>query len=596
MQVDSEVIAAHALHTLPGAYAVLLGSGVSSAAGIPTGWEITKDLVRRVAKMENDAPDDPEQWYRARFGGDPDYSKLLQTLGPTRSERQGILRGYIEPTAEDLDSGRRVPTEAHRAVARLAASGHLRVILTTNFDQLIETALSDENVIHEVIATDDALAGARPLSQIPCVVVKLNGDYMDSRIRNTERELAEYSDKFNVLLDRVFDEYGLIICGWSAAWDRALRTAIERQPSRRYTTWWVDSHTLSREATRLANARQAVIVEGVEANRFFGSLASKVAGLSEADRPHPVSVATAVAELKRLLPDPAHRIRLDDLIWGEARRLRSACNDAANFPLGQHLADEEKQARVKAYEGQTELLETLFGIGCAWDTNPHPFVEALKTTADLSESASGLEELLYLRRYPALRCLYTGGIAAVYHQRWDMLRALTLDATTSHSEIIYRSEGPLPMATALNYWSIFNGRNRGNWLPNQAGKHNPVSSHLFSTLREPLQGSIAVDHEYVEAFDRFEYILGLIIQDTLSQLPEVIYIPDPPVGFFNRDRYSTTRRPPLWERIKTEAEQAGAYWEPIQAGLFGGEPNRFAVAEEKYQKQVLTTLEYRSRR
>jgi hypothetical protein len=31
----------------PGVYAVLLGSGVSRSAGIPTGWEITLELIRR---------------------------------------------------------------------------------------------------------------------------------------------------------------------------------------------------------------------------------------------------------------------------------------------------------------------------------------------------------------------------------------------------------------------------------------------------------------------------------------------------------------------------------------------------------------------
>lgn len=30
-----------------GVYALLLGSGVSRAAGIPTGWEITMELVKR---------------------------------------------------------------------------------------------------------------------------------------------------------------------------------------------------------------------------------------------------------------------------------------------------------------------------------------------------------------------------------------------------------------------------------------------------------------------------------------------------------------------------------------------------------------------
>lgn len=31
----------------PGVYAVLIGSGVSRSANIPTGWEITLDLARK---------------------------------------------------------------------------------------------------------------------------------------------------------------------------------------------------------------------------------------------------------------------------------------------------------------------------------------------------------------------------------------------------------------------------------------------------------------------------------------------------------------------------------------------------------------------
>ena len=67
------------------------------------------------------------------------------------------------------------------------------------------------------------------------------------------------------------------------------------------------------------------------------------------------------------------------------------------------------EARVKAYEGRTELIEALFAVGCAWDTDPLPFVEALKITADTSHMAGGETNLLYLRRYPALRCLYARG-------------------------------------------------------------------------------------------------------------------------------------------------------------------------------------------
>jgi hypothetical protein len=48
-----------------GVFALLLGSGVSRAAEIPTGWEITTDLVRRIATAEGmEEQADWAQWYR----------------------------------------------------------------------------------------------------------------------------------------------------------------------------------------------------------------------------------------------------------------------------------------------------------------------------------------------------------------------------------------------------------------------------------------------------------------------------------------------------------------------------------------------------
>lgn len=43
---------AFSIYENKGAYALLVGSGLSRAAEIPTGWEITLDLVRRVAAAQ----------------------------------------------------------------------------------------------------------------------------------------------------------------------------------------------------------------------------------------------------------------------------------------------------------------------------------------------------------------------------------------------------------------------------------------------------------------------------------------------------------------------------------------------------------------
>ena len=82
------------------------------------------------------------------------------------------------------------------------------------------------------------MQGSAALVHSGCSVIKVHGDYLDIRLRNTRAELAEYEVPMNRLLDQIFDEYGLIVCGWSADWDTALRAAIERCPNRRFSTFW----------------------------------------------------------------------------------------------------------------------------------------------------------------------------------------------------------------------------------------------------------------------------------------------------------------------------------------------------------------------
>ena len=116
----AELSLAFSLYAGPGTYAILLGSGVSSAAGVLTGWKLTLDLVRQLATLEGEATDDPAAWYAERYGREPRYSEVVYELAPTRDERRSLLQSYFEPDEEDREEGRKEPTAAHRAIARLS--------------------------------------------------------------------------------------------------------------------------------------------------------------------------------------------------------------------------------------------------------------------------------------------------------------------------------------------------------------------------------------------------------------------------------------------------------------------------------------------
>lgn len=128
--VDPSVSLAISLTTAPGAYAMFLGSGVSRVAGIPTGWEVTLDLVRKAIGAEGaDTSEDPLSWYRERFDKDPDYSEVVNGLARSQAERPArYLRADpvtspdpfgTSPRAIDRDGRRR---GAHRAPALVWAT------------------------------------------------------------------------------------------------------------------------------------------------------------------------------------------------------------------------------------------------------------------------------------------------------------------------------------------------------------------------------------------------------------------------------------------------------------------------------------------
>jgi predicted ATPase len=357
---DPIIRLALALNSSRGAYAVLLGSGISAAAGVPTGRQIVADLISKVAALEGTSVgDDPFGWYRARVGREPDYSKLLDELAASPTERSELLKRYFEPTGNQRQHGRNVRGAAHRALANLAARGYFSVFLTTNFDRLLEQALEAAGITPTVLSTPDSLQGMVPLGRSRCTVVKLNGDYLDTRMKNTPDELDAYDPSVDRLLDRVLDEYGLVVCGWSADWDIALRRAFERSPMRRYTTFWASRTPPTGLAAQLVELRGAEVIRIRDADAFFTELAAKLSALDkDADATGILSVpATAqlparaaayvgrkaeLREVEKRVKDPA--VRLLTLVGPggtgkTALAVQAAANVSSDFPDGVAFVD-----------------------------------------------------------------------------------------------------------------------------------------------------------------------------------------------------------------------------------------------------------------
>lgn len=574
--MDPILSIAFSMHATWGAYALLLGSGVSRSAGVPTGWEVVVDLVGRVARAEGaEAPRDLMDWYREKYQAEPDYSMLLEKLTPGAGDRQALLRPYFEPTPEEREQSLKVPTPAHHAIAELVERGFVRVIITTNFDRLLEAALNARGIAPSIIASPDQAEGALPLAHSRITIIKVHGDYLDTRLKNTPAELSDYDERINGLLDQVFDEYGLVACGWSAEWDEALRAAIERCKSQRFSMFFASRSEPRGAALQLINHRRAIVTPIDSADEFFVDLKEKLVSLEELERPHPVSKAVAVASLKRYLPEERHKIRLHDLVAREVAQIGERLV-SDEFDTSQRWDPELFRERVKRMEALTETAEALLAVGCYWGRSSQHAVwrKALTRTAR-NQALGGTTVYINLKSYPALRMLYAGGIAAVANRRFDTLAALfmtpLLNPRTAQEERAVQVLAP---------FQVMDG-DAGKFLPGLDRRFTPLSDHLFDTIRPAFEDLQIDDSTFQEAFDVFEYFLGLVFSHVSSTRG---WGPVGRLGWKWRSWPSETSK---FDRIREEAELAGADWEPLRAGLFSGQLQEFLEVEERYRKHVL---------
>ncbi|WP_458115668.1 SIR2 family protein [Arthrobacter sp. D2-10] len=421
VDADDLLAVAFSLHANPGAYALLLGAGVSAPSGIPTAWGVLEDLVTRVAEVRGATPDDVIAWYEQQFGEYPTYEGVLERVAPTQIERQRLLRNYFEQRPEDMETGRKAPTAAHRSIARLVRSEAVKVIVTLNFDHLIERALLDEGISPTVVASPSEVEGMAPLHTLNCCIIHLHGDYLNpTSMLNTVTELAAYHPSTSKLLQMILENYGLILAGWSSKYDPALRDAIAAHYPNRFTLTWFEPGPVSDEAANLRTLKKGVLV-AEDADTGFGRIADGVEALASRRARHPLTVPVAVETAKRELSGRKVAIGLHDTL----RREFAALHRVPEFNLATYQVGGDYETMLGRVEETSRMAGALVATLAYWgdERTDNWWIDELPRFATPVDG-SGLVRLLSLRVITGSILFYAAGVSAVAGQRFDLLARL----------------------------------------------------------------------------------------------------------------------------------------------------------------------------
>jgi len=487
-----------------GVYALLLGSGISRNSGIPTGWDIILDLVKKLAvQLGEGEPEDPESWFLKKYNEELNYSSILSQVVLASGERVNLLNGYFEPSDEDRENHLKEPTKAHKAIAKLAKDGYLKVVITTNFDRLLESALDDIGVKYQVISNESSIEGATPLIHAHFTILKINGDYKDCRFKNTEEELSKYSDSLHDYICRIIDEFGLITCGWSATWDKALIDIIKSSTNRRYSSFFTYTNTCEESLNELAKFRGGKTLKINDADTFFTELSERVNALETIGRDVTITRDVAIARIKKYIVKPESIILLNDLFEDECAKV---IDNIKSSDFASQMPSQDLWNKVLAQaDKDLGILLPMCIETIRWSKREHEKIvfDILNKLINTFILPKGVyyPDSWRLEYYSRLELLYGIGLACVYYHKFSLLNSI-FGIKMSGPENLNKEKN--------NIVGVLNSELINKSALNTISENNygtPLSTILGERLAIHFENLMGDD--YASYFAIFEHLLGL---------------------------------------------------------------------------------------
>lgn len=503
-----------------GVYIPLLGSGVCLPAGILSGWKVTEDLLKKLSFVqEGHIANDVFNWYESKYHKEAQYSDLLSELGYKNTEIGNLLWSYFEPTEEERNNHLKEPTDAHTAIAELASKGYFKVILTTNFDRLIETALERKGVKYQVISNESQLDTAVPIIHFPLTVVKVNGDYKETSVRNTVEELTNYPERWNVFLKRIFKDFGLISCGWSAKWDIALIKDIKESTGHQYSyNFTFVGEDESNRFNTLAKECEGVGFKIDNADNFFKELADKVNALEiikskdmEIDR------QIAITRVKEYIMKDEDLIRYTDLFEDETKRAIERISEVT-YTHETMTAQLYSQIYENAYT-QVAVLLDMGIVASRWandDVHQEVVVNSLYSMANrpLNKIGDNIQEQSFKQNHAIDTVfLYGMGVSCVFYRNFSLLDRL-LRVKLDDSDLLFSDY----LVDIANCWII--DKEDWNRTVGYDRKKTPFSWFVSNLIRSSF--SFIKDKEYEVCFCIFEKILAMYYYMLISSKIDIL--------------------------------------------------------------------------
>lgn len=283
---------------------------------------------------------------------------------------------------------------------------------------------------------------------------------------------------------------------------------------------------------------------------------------------------TLVEDVKLVVADPAKAPQAHGLLHDEAARLITTVQ-GPDYELGASFDDEALAKRVAGYEElSASLVKCAYLVGYFADPIDLRLIPGLLgRLANAVEPAGGRTLWLSLTRYPALLVLYGAGLALVAGRREELIAPILLP------RVIRDDHRALDRVAEVLYPGAIFDQGIAKRLPELLKRRTPESDHLHEVMGPWISDLLPDPSDFDRVFDRFEFILGLVIYDLRRGEAERSW---GPVGRFSwRSAYGEGPA----EEIQSEIDMAPSS-ALVRGGLFGPEGSRLRKSFDGYVEHV----------
>ena len=580
MGIEKLTTLAFSMYTNKGAYALLLGSGISRSAHIPSGWEVEEKLIQKLGASQGvTESEDWHQWYKDCYKQSASYSSLRGDIVKKTTERVQLMKPFFEPTDEEKELGWKKPTKAHVAIAKLAKEGYIRVILTTNFDRLLEKAFELEGITPQVISHEGAISQATPIvhSKRP-TIIKINGDYIDCQFRNTTEELDEYPGQMKLYLHRIFEDYGLVTCGWSGEWDKGLIEIINSTTRSRYNSFFAYIGEVNNSIKSLSQNRLGEVMPIENADNLFSELYEQIMALEKHDVNANMSHAMMMARVKKYLSSKQYDIEFADIIekWGTEAYNQITEVAHYNFQLSKKDFERYLEIHLRAIAPLLDAAILTARWGKVWHIKLFGEILIKLCIIPMKNGDIIAEGTQYLHALAPMLLLNTIGTACVKYERFKELNSiLSLSVPVGNFMGFYR-ESLLFLLGGTHWtyetWNDLMGTNY----------YYPFSIFFLSQLEPIFKDYFITKSEYENVFYMWEHLKSLVYGYNQHSSTNLNII----MGNFlhKRNEYKMGyKEVESYTLFFEEADKLKNNWEPIKQGMFGGSYDNYKQTYEQVE-------------